>query len=305
MNLRHLNFRLLEVFVTVVELKSLSAAARRLHLTQPTVSAQVRRLEDICGSKLLYQEGRAMLPTPAGEYLFFAAGDVTQRMQSFAEQLSGVKEGLAGVLRVALVNTAQYVVPQLVARFAEHYPEIQVDLSIGNRETTLQRYMQNKDDIYIFSHPPTDAGAESHAFMGNQLLLIAPPDHWACEQADIDFYSLRNERFLLREQGSATRMVFDTWLAGRGIQLSHRVQVESNEAIRLSVASGMGLAVLSEHIVEHGSDPLSVLNVKEFPLPGQWYIVSRKDSVNQQMINRFRKLALSSHQISPASHLTN
>ncbi|MCC5879577.1 MAG: LysR family transcriptional regulator [Idiomarina sp.] len=292
MNLRHLNFRLLEVFITVVELKSLSAAARRLHLTQPTVSAQVRRLEEICGSKLLYQESRSMLPTLAGEYLFQAAGDATRRMQSFAEQLSGVNEGLCGVLRIALVNTAQYVVPQLVARFAERFPDIQVDLSIGNRESTLQRYMQNKDDIYIFSHPPTDSGAEAQAFMGNQLVLIAPPDHWACGHSDIDFYSLRNERFLLREQGSATRMVFDTWLAGRGIQLSHRVQVESNEAIRLSVASGMGLAVLSEHIVEHGSDPLSILKVKDFPLPGQWYIVSHKDNANQPLIKRFSDLAL-------------
>lgn len=289
--LRHLNFRLLQVFINVVEHKSISAAARQLHLTQPTVSAQIRKLEALFGVTLLIQEGRYMLPTPAGEYLYQAATDVNARMLGLQQQISGVKAGTSGVLKIALVNTAQYVLPQIVARFNQHYPDVEVDLSIGNREATLQRYRQNKHDVYIFSHPPTDSEADAQAFMRNQLVLIAPPDHWACKQRQVDFNRLRQERFLLREQGSATRMVFDSWLAGRGIQLEHRLQIESNEAIRLSVATGLGIAVVSEHIVDHGSDPLCVLDVKDFPLPGQWYMVSRKDSLNQALIQRFKALA--------------
>lgn len=293
MKLRHLNFRLLEVFIEVVEQRSISAAARRLHLTQPTVSAQIRRLESICGSKLLHKQGREMVPSPAGEQLYRAAGDVTRRMDTFAQQASALQQGLAGDLRIALVNTAQYVLPQLVREFNQRFVDINVDLSIGNREATLQRYYRNQDDIYIFSHPPTDKQANARPFMSNELIVIAPPQHWAAKQRQIDFVTLQNERFLLRETGSATRMVFDTWLAGRGIQLPHRTQIESNEAIRLSVSSGAGLSVLSEHIVTHGNDPVVVLDVHGFPLPGQWYIVSRKDSPNQHMIERFSELALS------------
>lgn len=292
MNLRYLNFRLLEVYVEVVEQRSMSAAARRLHLTQPTVSAQVKRLEEICGNKLLVQQNRGMVPTLAGEQLYRAAGDVTRRMEAFTAQVSALQQGLAGELRIALVNTAQYVLPQLVRDFNQRFPEIRVDLRIGNREATLQRYYHNKDDIYIFSHPPTDSSAHARSFMSNRLIMIAPPDHWAAQQSNIDFAMLRNERFLFRETGSATRMVFDTWLAGRGIQLTDRTQIESNEAIRLSVASGAGLAVLSEHIVAHGNDPVSTLDVAGFPLPGQWYIVNRKDSLNHRIIERFSELAL-------------
>lgn len=292
MDIRHLNFRLLEVFTQVVEQQSISGAARRLYLTQPTVSSQIRRLEEVFDSKLLLQQGRRMVPTAAGQELYKAAGDSIRRLRDCGEKLSAIKGGIAGQLNIALVNTAQYVLPQLVAQFNRHYPDIQVELSIGNRESTLQRYFSNKDDIYLFSHPPTDENAEAYAFMQNQLVLIAPPTHWAAKQKDLDFHALHNERFLIRESGSATRMVFDTWLAGQGIQLSHRTQIESNEAIRLSVASGSGLAVLSQHIVEHGSDPVATLNVKGFPLPGQWYIVSRRDSMRQQVIDHFRDIAL-------------
>jgi len=292
MDLRHINFRLLEVFTHVIEQQSISAAARRLYLTQPTVSAQVRRLEDIFGTKLLHQQGRRMLPTAAGDQVYRAAGDAIRRLQDCGEQLSAIETGVAGELKIALVNTAQYVLPQWVAKFNQQYPDIQVALHIGNREATLQRYFNNKDDIYLFSHPPTDANADAQAFMSNQLVLIAPPDHWAVGVENLDFHQLKDERFLIRESGSATRMVFDTWLAGQGIQLSRRTQIESNEAIRLSVASGSGLAVLSQHIVAHGSDPVAPLNVAGFPLPGQWYIVSRKDSMQEQIIERFRRLVL-------------
>lgn len=292
MKLRHLNFRLLEVFIQVVEQHSISAAARRLHLTQPTVSSQIRRLEEIFGSPLLIQEGRKMVPTQAGTALYHAANESFQRMQAVGESISDLQSGLAGTIKIALVNTAQYVLPQVVARFNQHYPNVNVELRVGNRESTLERYVHNRDDIYVFSHPPTDPQAHSRAFMRNRLVLIGPPGHWASEHGSLDFAQLLNEPFLIREVGSATRMVFDSWLAGQGLQLSHRIQVESNEAIRLSVACGSGLAVLSEHIVAHGSDAVCQLDVKGFPLAGQWYLVSRKDSLKQALIERFSKVAL-------------
>lgn len=292
MDLRHINFRLLEVFLQVVEHQSISAAARNLYLTQPTVSAQIRRLEGIFQTKLMLQSGRKMLPTQAGLELYQASGDSIRRLNDCAEKLSAIRQGLAGRLQIALVNTAQYVVPQLVAAFNQEFPEVQVELRIGNRNTTLQRYFQNKDDIYLFSHPPTDEHAVSVAFMKNPLVLIAPPGHWAVGAQAIAFHQLLHERFLIREAGSATRMIFDSWLASHGLQLAQRTQIESNEAIRLSVAAGSGLAVLSQHIVEHGSDLVHTLDVEGFPLASQWHMVYRRDNRQQNLIARFRDTAI-------------
>ncbi|RUO48023.1 LysR family transcriptional regulator [Pseudidiomarina donghaiensis] len=290
MDIRHLNFRLLDVFIEVVESRSISAAARRMFLTQPTVSAQVKRLEELFGSRLLYQEGRYMLPTTAGEQVYQAAGDVLRRVQSCADTLAAIESGTHGELHIALVNTAQYIVPQLVAQFNRTYPGIRVTLHIGNRANTLQRYFQGQDDVYLFSHPPTDENADAQAFIENPLVLIAPSDHWAVNKTELKFSQLQHEPFLMRENGSATRMVFDSWLASQGIHLRYRSEIESNEAILLSVAAGSGLAVLSKHIVAHANDPVATLNVAGFPLPGQWYIVSRRDNQNQAIIERFRQL---------------
>ena len=297
MQLRQLNFRLLEVFQHVVEQKSISAAARALHLTQPTISAQIRRLEDVCGAQLLQQDGRQMLPTLAGEHLYRASGDIMRRMHECTQAISAIREGDRGTLKISLVNTAQYVIPPLVAQFNQQFPDIRVELSIGNRSATLQRYYNNADDIYIFSHPPNDAMVKAEPFMANRLQLIAPITHWAAQKrcGVLSFQELVNEPFLMREPGSATRMVFDTWLAGRGLYLTNTTQIESNEAIRMSVASGMGMAVLSEHIIEHGSDAVARIDVEGFPLPGQWYMVSRSDTRNAPVIDRFRVLALTTH----------
>lgn len=292
MELRHLNFRLLDVFMQVVELQNISAAARKLHLTQPTISAQLRKLEALCGCKLLSQEGKRMLPTLAGEHLYRASGDVMRRMLDCTQVISNIRGGEVGVLKIAMVNTAQYVVPPLVAAFKQRYPGIAVELSVGNRSSALQRYYNNADDVYIFSHPPADQGAHTTPFMQNRLQLIAPCQHWAVGK-NVSFAGLVNELFLVRELGSATRMVFDTWLAGQGFQLPQVMQIESNEAIRVAVAAGMGLAVISEHIVNHGSDKVARLAVEGFPLPGKWYVVSRQDSRNSHVIERFRSLVLS------------
>jgi DNA-binding transcriptional LysR family regulator len=83
-----------------------------------------------------------------------------------------------------------------------------------------------------------------------------------------------SERFLLREPGSATRSVFETYLSRQGLQLSHSMQIESNEAIQLSVASGLGLAVLSAHTLSQSNEPLAVLDITDFPLQSHWYLVS-------------------------------
>ncbi len=111
----------------------------------------------------------------------------------------------------------------------------------------------------------------------NPLQLIAPPGHWACARAALTIADLRHERFLVREPGSATRMMFESWLSAQGVDLSNTMQIESNEAIRLSVASGLGLSVISEHTLQEGREAAAVLSVRGFPLESNWYLVTRRD----------------------------
>lgn len=277
MNIRHLSFRLLQVYVQVARLGGISAAARQLHLTQPTVSLQLKRLAEAVGEPLFEQNEGRMALTHVGQELYGAACDVLGRFDDFGDYLQQARDGHSGQLRIGVVTTAQYVMPRILSPFCQRHPKVGVSLSVGNRAQVLERFARSEDDLYLFSHPPSGPTVTAARMLKNPLQLIAPLGHWAAGREALSFHDLRGERFLMREPGSATRLMFESWLSGQGVELGATMQIESNEAIRLSVASGLGLSVISAHTLLEGHDKLAVLPVAGFPLESHWYLVTRKD----------------------------
>lgn len=281
MNIRHLTFRLLQVYVAVVRTGSISQAAGQLHLTQPTVSLQIKRLTEAVGELLLEVRDGQYQPTFVGKELYHAALDALSRFDDFNSFLSDAARGAKGHFGIGVVTTAKYILPRLLSPYAKHYPAVDVTLSIGNRGSVLQRFQNQLDDLYLFSHPPTGDHVVSGRFLRNPLVLIAPSDHWAVQKTQIEFSELVNERFLMREPGSATRMVFDTFLREQNLQLQKTLQIESNEVIRMSVETGLGLAVLSEHTLaqtlSQSNAKVALINVRDFPLHSHWYLVRHGD----------------------------
>lgn len=277
MDVRQLSFRLLQVYIKVVQLGNISAAARALHLTQPTVSLQLKKLSDVAKEPLLQAGAAGLQPTAAGQALYQAACDVLSRFDDLNSELSELNQGRRGSLSIAVVNTAQYLMPRILGPFYRRFPQIEVTLHIGNRAHIVSRFDRQQDDIYLFSHPPGGEHVLATPIVKNPLKLIAPHDHWAVGQLGLKFAQLKQERFLLRESGSATRMMFEAWLSREGIELSHSMQIESNEAIRLSVAAGLGLSVISGHTLLEGREKLAILDVDGFPLNSHWYLVRNAD----------------------------
>ena len=273
MDVRHISFRLLQVFVTVVRTGSVSRAAAQLHLTQPTVSLQLKRLAEAVGAPLLEARDGAQRPTFVGEELFRAARDVLNRFEDFGDFVSLAGRGHRGRFSIGVVTTAKYVLPRLLGGFYPLFPDVEVTINVGNRGHVLQRHREGADDLYLFSHPPDGDGTLAARFLANPLVMIAPQGHWAEGRRQVTMAELAGERFLFREPGSGTRMVFENWLRERAIRLARIMQVESNEVIRLGVESGLGLAVLSEHTISAGSEALAVLDVTGFPLGSHWYLV--------------------------------
>lgn len=155
MNLRHLTFRLLEVYVTVVRTGSVTAAARQLHLTQPTVSQQLKRLAETVGEPLFEAHSAVTELTDAGRELYRTALDVTGRFADFQDYLAELHGGQRGRFSIALVNTAQYVLPKLLGPYSRAFPDVDMTVEIGNRQQLMERFERQLDDIYVFSHPPS------------------------------------------------------------------------------------------------------------------------------------------------------
>ncbi len=277
MNIRHLTFRLLQVYIAVIRTGSISQAAVQLHLTQPTVSQQIKRLTEAVGEELLELREGHYQPTYVGRELYHAALDALGRFDDFNSFLSEAAQGDKGHFSLGVVTTAQYVLPLLLSPYTQQYPGVDVTFNIGNRGSVLQRFQNELDDLYLFSHPPTGDHVVSGRFLRNPLVLIAPLHHWAAKKKSLTFSELMNERFLMREPGSATRMVFENWLREQNYQLHNTLQIESNEVIRMSVETGLGLAVLSEHALAQANAKVVILPVKDFPLTSHWYLVRHGD----------------------------
>lgn len=279
MDVRHLTFRLLQVYVQVVRLGTVSAAARALHLTQPTVSLQLKKLSEEIGSPLFELRQQQLQLTHVGQQLYQAACDVLGRFEDFSLSLSEAEQGTSGHLSLGIVTTASYVMPQILGGFYRQFPNIKVTLNVANRAQMLARFEQQLDDLYVFSHPPIGHTVQAARILKNPLSLIAPAHHPLCsESSTLSMNQLRQYRFLLREPGSATRLMFESWLSSQGIELGDTMQIENNEAIRLGVAAGLGLAVVSAHsLPRQHNDNVNVVQVTGFPLEGHWYLVRRKD----------------------------
>lgn len=270
---RHVTLRQLEIFEAVARLGSFTRAAQALHLTQPSVSMQVKTLAQSVGHTLFDQIGRNIALTAQGRALFDMCREFDALWSRFEAQVDGVSALRHGHLRVSVVTTAKYFLPRALGLFCRQHPGIEVELEVQNRDGVLARLRENRDDFHIMSMPPADLAIEAEPFLDNPLALLAPPDFKAPRQP-YGLADLAAERFLLREPGSGTRMALDQYLARKRVRLQRRMTLGSNEAIKQAVAGGLGIAVLSHHALTRADlDEVQLLSARDFPLAGVWHIV--------------------------------
>lgn len=275
MNLRHLTLHQLRIFLTVARHGSFARAAEALHLSPPTLSLQVKQLADSVGQPLFEQLGKKIFLTAAGRTLADACSDIEARLDLLAQDLDALKGIEKGSLKLAILTTVKYTVPKLLGGFCAQHPGIEVAMVVGNRETLLQRLAQNQDDLYIMGLPPEHMQVVCERWADNPLVLIAPPTHPLATQTDIAPDALARYPFIQREAGSGTRLTAERFFADHRLTLKTRLEVGSHEAIKQTVAGGLGLAVVSATTVksELALGELVTLDVQGFPLLRHWYVV--------------------------------
>lgn len=267
--------RQLEILLAVEQQGSITAAAEQLHLTQPTVSIQLKKLAEAIGLPLYDQLGRRLVFTEAGHAVCESAREVLASFERLDMTLAALKGVKAGTLRLAVVTTAKYFIPHLLGGFCQRYPEIEIDFKVGNRQQIIDRMDSGLDDFYVFSHPPSERELELREFLPNPLVAIAATGHPLADQRQIPLATFAAEPFLMREAGSGTRHAIERHLAQQGEKLNVRMTIESNEAIKHAVMSGLGVSLLSRHSLAFGGrSGLVELDVDTLPIETKWYLAS-------------------------------
>lgn len=271
----NISFRQMRLFLALADTGSVSAAARAMHVTQPTASMQLRDVAESVGLPLYEVIGRKVFLTEAGQQLAATARAIVDEWERFGQQVHALQGLTRGRLRVAVVSTAKYFVPRLLGDFCAQHPDIEISLEVLNRDGVVQRLRENRDDLYVMSQPPADMDLQDQTFLANPLVLIAAADHPLVRRRRLALADLQGERFLLRERGSGTRLAIDRHFAQHRFDPSRKLELGSNEAIKEAVAGHLGVAIVSRHALKDSelAHDLCVLPVSGFPIRSQWHLV--------------------------------
>lgn len=273
--LRHGTLPQLAVFESVARLGSFTRAAEELHMAQPTVSVQAKKLAETVGLPLLEQVGKKIHLTGAGRELQAACDDIFRRLEQLDARLAAMRGLEAGTLRLAVTTTAKYFAPRLLGEFCHEHPGLEVALALLNRQSLLQRLADNLDDLYLFSNPPADIEVVTHPIMPNPMVVVARADHPLATKSGLPFAAIAGEPMLVREPGSGTRMVLEDVFEQQGATPRVRMELGSNEAIKQAILGDLGISILSRHALDadYRREGLAILDVKGFPVERQWYAV--------------------------------
>lgn len=292
---RHATLRQLKVFEAVARLTSYSRAAEELHLTQPAVSTQIRKLEDHAGLPLFEQLGKKIYLTPAGSELLHHSRLIIQQFADAEAAMTQFKGVAGGKLNVAVISAGDYFFPRLLVGFAARHEGVTLNLTVQNRQDLLLHLADNLTDLAVMVRPPQDADTVNEAFAPHPYVIVAAPGHPLAGQRRIPLARLTREPFVVREKGSDTWQSMADGLGRHLARLNIAMQIKSTETIKQAVLAGMGISFLSAHTVsrELCDGSLVALDVQGFPLMLHWYLVHRRNKRLPPVAQAFRQFLLS------------
>ncbi len=276
---RDLTIRQLRALAAVHAMGSVTAAAKRLNLTQPAVTLQLRNLEALAGLALLQRTGEGMRLTDAGRNVIALSERIEAALLDCEQTLDMITGRSGGRVSIGAVSTAKYFVPFVIAAFSKRHPKIDIVLKIGNREDIREALRGYDLDIAIMGQPPPDISVEKRLLGDHPHVIVAPANHLLAKASGLSAADLIQETFIMRERGSGTRMLMEQFFQANDLQPKIGMEMDSNETIKQAVIAGLGIAFISLHTVasEVRDGRLVVLDVAGLPVTRQWYAVRRTD----------------------------
>ena len=268
--------RQLRTFKTVADLSSFSLAAQRLRLSQPSVSYQVKELEEALGVPLLDRLNKRVQLTEAGTVVY----DYARRMLDVLDEASVAIEEMRGIqrgtLRVGASTTVGiYLLPAALGAFKKLHPGLVISLEIGTRDRVQEQVLRNELDLAVVGPALKDAELAIIPFLSDELIVVAPAGHTLAGKRGLSLRDLAGQPFIMREAGSGSRWSLEKAARKAGAKLIVAMELGSNGAIKHAVESGLGLAVLSRYAcaLELASGRLVELDARGFPIRRDWNIV--------------------------------
>jgi DNA-binding transcriptional LysR family regulator len=277
--MQNATLRQVRVFEAVARHLSYSRAAKELRMSQPGVSSHVRQLEAQAGAPLFEQLGKKVFLTAAGQEMLRCARAIIGQLTETEQALAAQRGMRGGRLDIAVISAGDYFFPGLLAEFCRRHERVSVRLTVNNREEIVRQLAENTTDLTVLLRPPENPDMVAEAFAPQPHVIIAAPEHALVRKRRIPLQALANEAFIVREQGSDTRIAMEELLAESHVKFNVTMEIRSTETIKQAVIAGMGVSFLSAHTIGQELElrRLAVLDVEGFPVLRKWHIVHHKN----------------------------
>jgi aminoethylphosphonate catabolism LysR family transcriptional regulator len=274
----------LRSFHAVATAGSFTRAAESLHVSQPTVTTQVRQLEDLYKVELFHRTGRRVRPTEIGERLLQLSRQIFGLEAESVQLLRDAGELRSGHLRVAAVGPS-HVTTMLVA-FNQNYPGVKVSVTTGNSQDVLDRLLAYSADVGVLAQTFRDKRFVSVPYGDHPVVIFCSSTHRFAHRRSIRTAELQGERLILRERGSTTRKAIEEALAAAKVEPQIVMEVASREIIREAVAQGVGVAAVSE--VEYVPGPgLHAVRISDAQVRTYAHVVCLAERRDMRIVRTF------------------
>lgn len=237
----------LRVFVTVAEQRHFSKAAELLNMSQPGVSQHIRNMENELGTKLMLRSPKQVKLTEEGTILYRKAKQILGLYEEAKEQIHLLHEVVTGSIQIgASFTIGEYILPRLLAKFAAQYPEVDLELTIGNTEEIVAGIRSNELDLAL-----VEGSVDDHPdliitpYMQDEMIVVAAPKHPLASASALNPADLTDQNWIIRENGSGTRAFSDHFLQANGLTVKRSYVFNSSQGVKEAVSAGLGIAVLS------------------------------------------------------------
>ncbi|MEK8128039.1 LysR family transcriptional regulator [Paenibacillus filicis] len=240
----------LRVFVAVAEQSHFSRAAELLNLSQPGVSQHIRNLENEWGTKLMHRSPKQVRLTEAGEILYRRAKQILDLYEQARQDVQRLQHTVSGSLHLgASFTIGEYMLPRMLAAFAKSYPDVDIQVTIGNTEEIVHAIRNNQLDLGLIEGQAEFPDLLVTAYSKDEMLLVAPSGHPLAVHPSVKPELLQDQVWVMRENGSGTRDYSDRFIRELELSVRRSYVFNSSQGIKEAVAAGLGLAILSRWIV--------------------------------------------------------
>lgn len=274
----------LRSFHAVARAGGFTGGARLLHISQPTVTTQVRFLEQTYGIELFYRRGHKVTLTPLGEQLFELAQKVFALESETIHLLEDSGELRSGHLRVGAVGP--FHVTEMLARFNKRFPGLDVSVRVGNSEVVQQELLDYRTDVAVLAQFTDDPRFHSLPYSRHPVVLFVHRGHRFAGRASIRIAELQGEPMVMREDGSTTRKALDDALGKAGVAPRVAMEIGSREAVREAVIMRVGVGAVSE--IEYVPDPqIRMVRVSDARMFTHAHVVCLEERREARLVKAF------------------